>query len=362
MQFGVEAYMVISGMAAQMAEQKRVAIRGGASIPRVIALLCTRSKYSPVATQMTAAVAMVNTQPPAKTTPKQTMPISPPRLPDSWAVLEVSAMAHCWLVAPASHYKTPIMNSSRIKIGKMRFESFTSSWKDSPSSVGASSIRRDSPSSSIGASTMRTTSLVSSRLVASVTEVSLIDLSFRGKVLRVAKSVLGKWFLEHPRTLDWVPENEIPCVDGKACSLCCGLELLVDGIPQVRKWLGRAAVFSPGAAAAAPGPPYMAAAIGTTAMLDTILEARSIQHSSLPSSHLLDPKIILSDHSFSWKDPYNTVKDHTNLQFRDPSPNLKRNKNKQGRFKYSLRICILYWTGHTTSFFTMTCSFKRARG
>lgn len=67
-------------MAAQIAEHVLVAIGGGASIPRVMALLCRRSKYSPVATQIAAATAIVNTQPPASTIPSALNPMIRPNI------------------------------------------------------------------------------------------------------------------------------------------------------------------------------------------------------------------------------------------------------------------------------------------
>lgn len=72
--------MVIKGMAAQIAEQILVATSGGASIPWVIPLLCTRSKYSPVPSQTAAATAVVNTHPPATTIPRQ---LNPRRSPNN---------------------------------------------------------------------------------------------------------------------------------------------------------------------------------------------------------------------------------------------------------------------------------------
>jgi hypothetical protein len=74
-----KTYKVINGIAAQTAEQILVATGGGASIPRVMALLCTRSKYSPVATHTAAATAVVNTQPPARTIPRHPKPMSSPK-------------------------------------------------------------------------------------------------------------------------------------------------------------------------------------------------------------------------------------------------------------------------------------------
>lgn len=72
-------YMVIKGMAAQIAEQICVATSGGAAIPWVIPSLWTRLKYSPVPNQTTAAIAIVNTHPPANTMPRQLNPRRSPK-------------------------------------------------------------------------------------------------------------------------------------------------------------------------------------------------------------------------------------------------------------------------------------------
>lgn len=142
----------------------------------------------------------------------------------------------------------------------------TSMWISPPSTGTASA-----------AMTLRTTSgrlsLVSS-LVASVNEVSRIALSFRPKLLRVKRvgsnnEERAECFLklEHPRTLDWVPEKN-PWVAGRLdrkeslVELCWDLllqlsvqlvEWLITVSDEILRWrdgrhlrrVGRAAVWSP---------------------------------------------------------------------------------------------------------------------
>lgn len=78
--FNKETYSVNTGMRAQITEQTLDTYRGGGVIPAAIPRLLTNPKYSRAPASTAPATAMVNTHPPATTTPPAPNPIPSPKI------------------------------------------------------------------------------------------------------------------------------------------------------------------------------------------------------------------------------------------------------------------------------------------